>query len=225
MTVSLSCLGWDADFSIAYAWHHRADRLPARVVRVDLGVCTVLSERGPLRATISGPLLARAAADPVSLPCVGDWVAVQQWPDGRLTMEAVLPRRTMIGPAATGRAVAANVDIVAVFGSDRGGRLLRLARRSGARPIVLKAEAARAAGVEVVAPAQLCSPSSSFLVYGATLALLGPAGSSKTALIDRLAGATVMRTTTPWSLTLLPGGAVVIDAPDIPSAAAFGAAG
>lgn len=205
MTVSLSCLGWDADFSIAYAWFHRADRLPARVVRVDVGVCTVLSERGPLRATISGTLLTRAASDPVSLPCVGDWVAVQSWPDGRLTMEAVLPRRSMLGPSGSGRAISANVDTVAILGGDH---LQDLARRSGAGRII--------EGGKNLKP---------FLVYGQTLALLGPTSPAKSALIDQLAGATVMRTTTPWSLTLLPGGAVVIDAPDIPSAAAFGVAG
>ncbi len=47
-----------------------------------------------MRATFSGALLAAGAADPVSTPCVGDWIAVRLWTDGRITAEAVLPRRT-----------------------------------------------------------------------------------------------------------------------------------
>src|SRR5262245_64069276 len=92
MTLDLSTLGWDSFFSTAYAGHARADQHPARVARVDRGVYTAISADGPQRVTVGGALLAMAAQDPTRLPGTGDWVAVRAWPDGRSTIEAVLPR-------------------------------------------------------------------------------------------------------------------------------------
>src|SRR5688572_26090106 len=51
----------------------RSDLVPARVTRVDRGVCTGLTVDGAVRASIGGGLLAAAAQDPLRLPCAGDW--------------------------------------------------------------------------------------------------------------------------------------------------------
>jgi ribosome biogenesis GTPase len=180
----VSSLGWDEKFSSAFAdLDGLADScpgelVPARVTRVDRGACDALSSDGPLRATFSGALLAAGAADPVSTPCVGDWIAVRRWTDGRITAEAVLPRRTAfvrgsVTPGSShGQVLAANVDVAVVVEGlhpepdlGRIERFLALAWESGASPLVvltkadlvpdadgMRAEVAAAApGVEVFA--------------------------------------------------------------------------
>jgi ribosome biogenesis GTPase len=153
MTFDLASLGWDGYFSDAYAPFDRPNRQPARVMRVDRGVCTVLAESGAVRASLAGSILAAAARDPIMLPCAGDWVVVHTWPDRRITVESVLPRRSAVvrasaGVASRGRALAANLDVAAVVepldpapDSRRIGRLLALAFESGARPAVILTKA------------------------------------------------------------------------------------
>ncbi len=160
----LSSLGWDDAFAHLFSNYSAdpahtprsalgADHLPARVTRVDRGACDVLTDDGPLRVTFSGALLA-AAADPVHSPCVGDWVVVRRWPDGRATAEAVLDRRTAFARAAVspgtshGQVLAANVDVAAVVEGlhpepdlGRIERLLALAWESGAQPLVVLTKA------------------------------------------------------------------------------------
>lgn len=152
-TFDLASLGWDdsrtTDF-LPYA----ADHQPARVSRVDRGACDALGVDGPLRVTYSGTVLSAAAADPVSTPCVGDWVAARTWPDGRVTAEAVLARRTAfvrasVSPGVShGQVLAANVDLAVVVEGlhpepdvGRIERFLALAWDSGATPLVLLTKA------------------------------------------------------------------------------------
>jgi ribosome biogenesis GTPase len=161
MTIDLASLGWDAEFAAGYARFAGppsgpGDR-PARVARVDRGVCTVFTAAGTDRASLGAGLLIAAARDARRLPCVGDWVAVRTWPDRRSTVEAVLPRRTQVVRASADRAsrgqvLAANLDIAAVVepldpAPDLGRieRLLALACESGARPLVLLTKADRLA--------------------------------------------------------------------------------
>jgi ribosome biogenesis GTPase / thiamine phosphate phosphatase len=175
--IELASLGWDAarttDFT-SFAHEH----VPARVTRVDRGACDALGPDGPMRLTFAGSLLSAAAADPVSSPCVGDWVAARTWSDGRVTAEAVLPRRTAFVRATVtpgvshGQVLATNVDLAVVVEGlhpepdiGRIERFLALAWESGATPLVVltKADlvpdaadfradvAAAAPGVEVLA--------------------------------------------------------------------------
>ncbi len=148
MTFDLSSLGWDDAFATTYGRSAAPDREPARVTRVDSGVCTALGARGVLRASLGGCLLAVSAADLARLPCPGDWIVVQHWPDERTTVERVLPRRTAITLAdgadgTMAQVLAANVDTVAVVVSalapDHGdiARLLGLARAAGTQVIVI----------------------------------------------------------------------------------------
>jgi ribosome biogenesis GTPase / thiamine phosphate phosphatase len=227
MSIDLLSLGWDDAFAAEFdrrAGRGRHELRPARVSRVDRGVSTCLSADGPLRASLSGGLLATAAADPTMLPCVGDWAMVRHWPDDRLTLEALLSRRTcMVGAAAgeesPGPVLAANLDTVAVVepmdpkpDPGRVERLLAVAWESGARPVVVltKADlvadpravaervAAAAAGAEVIAASAKTGqgvPSlKPFIVDGQTLGLLGRSGAGKSSLVNALAGATVMAT-------------------------------
>jgi ribosome biogenesis GTPase len=219
----LAALGWDAAFAAA------ADRCadpglrPARVVRADRGVCTVLGAAGPGRASLAGGVLA-AARDPINLPCAGDWVLVRDWPDERSTVEVVLPRRTAIvrrtaDKDSSGQVLAANCDTAAVVESmhpspdvGRVERLLALAWESGARPLVVLTKcdlsadpAAVAAQLAEVAPeVEVLAVSAQrgdglaalrpMVAAGRTLALLGPSGVGKSTLVNALAGATVMTT-------------------------------
>jgi ribosome biogenesis GTPase / thiamine phosphate phosphatase len=149
MMFDLMSLGWDEGFQASYTRFDRPDQQPARVIRVDRGICSVLGPDGAHRASIGGGLLAVAARDPVRLPCAGDWVVVRAWPDERTTIEAVLPRRTAIvrasaGAEALAQVLAANVDAAGVVASvdpdldlGRIERLLALAWESGAQPLVI----------------------------------------------------------------------------------------
>lgn len=220
MAFDLSSLGWDDDLAAAYASYDRPGRRPARVTRVERGVCTVLSRDGAMRASLAGTMLAAAAADPVVLPCAGDWVVAHTWPDRRITVETVLPRRTALLTAdagVAGRVLATNVDAVAVVepmdvGPDTGRieRLLALARGSGARPIVLLGKADLLAAPDAVvarvaaavAQARVYAVSARtglgldrlrpYVAQGRTLALLGPAGSGRSSIVAALAGANVV---------------------------------
>ncbi len=224
MTFDMMSLGWDAGFAAAYQPHDRRDALPARVARVDRGVCTVLCADGTVRASLGGQVLAQAARDPVALPCAGDWVVLRRWPDRRTTLEYLLPRRTSVVRAAAGRralgqVLAANLDTAAVIepmdpspDPARVQRLLALAWSSGAQPVVVLTKADLVPDpVAVAAHAAEAAPGVAVLTVaartgagldavrdlvrpGATLGLLGPSGSGKSTLVNALAGATVMDT-------------------------------
>ncbi|NUT36700.1 MAG: ribosome small subunit-dependent GTPase A [Hamadaea sp.] len=220
----MEALGWDDHFAAAYAPYDRSDTRPGRVLRVDRGVCTVLTGQGADRASLGGGVMALAAADPVQLPCAGDWVVVRDWPDRRTTLEAVLPRRTTIvrrtaDKDSTAQVLAANMDVAAVVepldsGPDLGRieRLLALAWDSGAEPMVVltKADVTRQAdaivrqvrevapGVQVVAVSadtgEGLEKLRPLVAAGRTLALLGRSGAGKSTLVNALAGATAMLT-------------------------------
>jgi ribosome biogenesis GTPase len=134
-----------------------------------------------MRLTFAGALLSAAAADPVSTPCVGDWVAAREWPDGRVTAEAVLPRRTAFVRASVtpgtshGQVLAANVDLAVVVEglhpeSDIGRieRFLALAWDSGATPLVVLTKADLVPdGDQIRADVALAAPGVDVLVVSA----------------------------------------------------------
>ncbi|MCZ7379497.1 ribosome small subunit-dependent GTPase A [Micromonospora sp. WMMC250] len=222
MTIDLTALGWDAERA-AYA-ERRPEQHPGRVARVDRGVCTVLTATGPVRASLGGAVLAAAARDPSALPCAGDWVLLTNWPDRRVTVEGVLPRRGALvrrtaGKDASGQVLAANLDAAAVVEPvhpepdvGRIERLLSLAHESGARPLVVltKADlaadpAALARQLAAVAPGVPVLPVSAErgvgldplraeVTPGRTLGLLGPSGAGKSSLVNALAGTVMMPT-------------------------------
>ena len=89
------------------------------MIRVDRGLCSVLTADGLVRASLGGAVLDAIAADGLAAPCTGDWVLVRQWPDGPLTVEVVLERRTSIVRAESSKSsrpqlLAANADYAGV---------------------------------------------------------------------------------------------------------------
>ena len=216
------------------------DLRPGVVVRVDRGVATVeltsvqnedqlLGDAGEppvssgtVRASWGGGLLTAVHDDPDAAPTTGDRVRLRFWPDERVTVESVEPRRTLLTRAdadgsARRQTLAANVDVVAVVeglvpGPDRNriARLLALAWASGAEPVViltkadLEPEAGRiAAELQAlsacpVLPVSSASgdglaPIGALFAGGRTVALLGPSGAGKSSLVNALTGDQVMR--------------------------------
>ncbi len=123
------------------------------MVRVDRGAADVESAGRTVRASWGGALLTALGQDPEGWPCAGDRVAWRSWPDGRATVEAVLPRRTLLRRSDASRGsrlqpLAANVDRVAVVEAllpdpdpVRVQRLLALAWASGAEPLLVLTKA------------------------------------------------------------------------------------
>ncbi|HEX2299352.1 MAG TPA: ribosome small subunit-dependent GTPase A, partial [Pseudonocardiaceae bacterium] len=198
--------------------------LAARVSRVDRGRCTLLSQGGPVRATLGAPVLERLAQDTAQGPCTGDWCVIRTWPDGPVTVEAVLPRRTSVvradvGGTSRGHVLAANLDLVAVVVGlvpepviGKVERLVALAWSSGATPVVLLTKsdlvgdgdqiaadiAACAPGVEVIACSAVTGEGMEGLreLVGGhrTMGLLGSSGAGKSSLVNTLAGSVVLQT-------------------------------
>ncbi|MEV0381039.1 ribosome small subunit-dependent GTPase A [Nonomuraea sp. NPDC050643] len=156
MSYDLSLLGW----TDLRADGLPADTIPARVARVDRGAAEVIAADGQHHVKYGARVRRASAADPVALPCVGDWVALRWLPEGRHELDEVLPRTTAfvrggvsrdsvggLSGDGQGQVLAANVDIVFVAEpsmhstdfADLGRieRLVALAWESGGTPVVL----------------------------------------------------------------------------------------
>jgi ribosome biogenesis GTPase len=217
MSATLQALGLDsstADFLQSVP----EELVPGRVARVDKGLATVFTADGPVRASWSGALLTAIASDAQAGPCTGDWVVLRFWPDDRITVESVLPRRTAIvraevGGSSRGQVLASNVDVIAIVvglvpepNIVRIERFMALAWESGARPVVVLTKSDLVGDADSVAEdVALAAPGADVLVCSATtgagmddvralldgnatLALLGSSGAGKSSLVNALAG-------------------------------------
>jgi ribosome biogenesis GTPase len=215
---ALPDLGWDSRRDTEFA-PFAASCVPGRVARPDKGSYLVLTTGGPVRAEVSGALRHGAGTDTTALPTVGDWVAVRNG-----LIEALLARRTAFvrhaaSNAATGQALAANVDVVFVVvglsappSLRRIERFLALAWESGAQPVVLltksdlcenlpgvvTAVTSAAPGAPVHAVSSVTGEGlddvRSYLTPGASVVLLGASGVGKSTLANRLLGVTRLAT-------------------------------
>lgn len=220
-------LGWDEDWdasSVELAERACVKGEPGRVSRVDRGVCTVITEDGPVRASWSASLLDAVAADALAAPCTGDWCLVRAWPDGPITIEAVLERRTSVVRAeasgsSRGQVLVANVDLIGVVvglhpepNLSRVERFLTLAWESGAHPVVVLTKADLVADAEdLAAEVQTACPGADVVVCSVvtgeglgemraligergTIGLVGASGHGKSSLTNALVGAEVLST-------------------------------
>ena len=195
------------------------------VIRVDRATAVVEDPAGatePVRATWGGSLLAAIAENPEAAPTTGDHVGLRFWPDQRVTVDAVLPRRSLLTRSnADGgskrQVLAANVDTVAVVEGlmpepdlRRISRLLTLAWASGAAPVILLTKSDLVPdGPELAAALRTSSNCPVMEVSVRTglgiaqvrellagqqvLALLGASGAGKSSLVNALAGDLLMR--------------------------------
>ncbi|HEX6762019.1 MAG TPA: ribosome small subunit-dependent GTPase A [Gaiellaceae bacterium] len=137
----LARLGWDDGWEAAFAEHHAAGLVPARIAVQHRGAYDLAGVQGGFRASAA----ARLARED-RLPAVGDWVGVD--PES-LLVEVVLQRRTVLSRkenlgATREQILAANVDVAFLmqalpldFNARRLERYLAMAWESGAQPVVL----------------------------------------------------------------------------------------
>ena len=224
--IDLASVGWDE------SWHDAAaaysdDWRPARISRVDRGANTVLTETGPIRSTWGSSILAAVAADPLATPCTGDWCLVCCWPDGPVTVQQVLPRRTAVvrtgaGESSRGQVLATNVDVAAVVvglhpepNLARIERLLAVAWGSGAAPAVILTKSdmvpdaddvaddvrALAGDVPVITTSIVASEGidavRALIGDRGTMALIGASGHGKSSLANAMVGDVAVLDTRP----------------------------
>jgi ribosome biogenesis GTPase / thiamine phosphate phosphatase len=198
--------------------------VPGRVARVDRGMCTVITDASPVRATFGGEVLAAMARDPSTAPCTGDWCLVRQWPDGPMTVESLAPRRTRLiradaSRSSHGQVIAANVDVVALVVAlhpepnlGRIERLLAIAWESGARPAIVLTKADLVVDGDAIADdvrraaldvdVVCCSTTDgrgidevrALVSAGRTMVMAGASGHGKSTLTNALMGADVLTT-------------------------------
>ena len=219
----LEPLGWNEAFAASFREHAEAGLRPARVAVAHNYLFEVLGADGGRLAEIAGRLKHRTTAG--GMPVVGDWVAIRLSGDeGKATIEAVLPRRSVFARKAAGETtrrqlVAANIDTVfLVCGLDEDFNLRRIERYlvairdSGAAPVIVlnkadrapdpdaarRATAALAPGVPVHVMSCLDEKGAAdlraHLAPGRTVALLGSSGVGKSTIINRLLGVDRQRT-------------------------------
>ena len=245
----LSTLGWDAWFQERFGRFMAEKLLPARVT-ADFGAeYEVADATGRLRAVAPGEV--REARQ----PAVGDWVALRHR-EPTSVIHGVVDRRTQISRQAAQRetaeqVLAANVDIafVVVSAEDvnvrRIERYLAMAWQSGASPVVVltKCDTAVstddivneiesvAAGTPLIATSSVTGDGVDHLLAqlegSRTGVMLGPSGAGKSSLINRMAGADLMKTRTVFrtgegrhmtshrQLIELPNGGMIIDTPGL----------
>ena len=221
--MQLAELGFGEPFKTAFDAMDDGTLVAARVSAEHKGSLELLAEGRNLRARPSGRLRHHAQG-PEDLPAVGDWVAVRPLADGGGTIEAVLPRRTLLlrrraERAASAQVIASNLDTVFLLCSlNRDFNLRRLERyialvwESGAQPVVLLSKAdlcpdasgyrEAAMGLAVGVPVHALSALTGeglaalapYLAPAKTIALLGSSGAGKSTLLNALLGQTSQRT-------------------------------
>ena len=161
----LGTLGWDDEWSAAFAPYRANGLEPGRIAVQHRGAYDVLTREGETRARLPGRARRRVESA-AELPVVGDWVALAIGAEPVPTIRAVLPRRTKFSRRAAHepgsddvreQVVAANVDvvfIVAALPDEVNPRLveryLTLAWESGARPVLLLTKADLASNAEAI---------------------------------------------------------------------------
>ena len=205
-------LGWSEWFSRQLLEMEPTHLTPARVVNEQRGVWHVVSEAGPVAASLAGRLR-HASRSRLQRPVVGDWVGI----DGD-RIEHLFERRTRFVRAAAGgqgtpQGVAANIDVVFVvtalnreFNPRRLERYLLTIRGGGAEAMVLlnKADLSESPGEfrrraqEVMSGAEVHIVSAltgrgidalqTVIGAGRTAALVGSSGVGKSTLINALLG-------------------------------------
>ncbi len=216
--------GWDASVAAAFAPYAEQGMSAARVALEHRNAYVIITAAGELRAEIAGSFR-HNAAERDDLPTVGDFVAVStREHEGRATIHAVLPRRSLFARKVPGsrsalQTIAANIDTVFLvsglddnFNVRRIERYLLVAWESGAQPVIVLNKAdlcadvascveeaeAVAFGTPVVALSAVTGEGLSDLMEhvrpGRTAALLGSSGVGKSTITNALAGRDVLRT-------------------------------
>ena len=257
LDATLEELGWDERWSSELERLDEDNLIAGRIAAQHRGEYVLWTDDGELRAELPGRIRYDAAVTGVLPAVGDWVAARVRALEGRATIHTVLPRRSTLARkevlgGSQAQVLAANVDTAFLlsgldgdFSVRRLERYLVLAWESGAEPVIVltKTDLASdpaeqvlevervAIGVPVLpvcnvtgegldAVREHLRPASSSVV-------LGSSGVGKSSLINRIAGAEVMRTsavaadgtgrhtTTHRELIPLPGGALVIDTPGL----------
>ncbi|MER5911222.1 ribosome small subunit-dependent GTPase A [Streptomyces sp. NPDC001982] len=111
----LALYGWDEGWEAEFAPYAEQGLLPGRVVRVDRGLCDVITPVGTVRADTEFVV----PRDPMKVVCTGDWVAVDPEGSDPLYVRTLLPRRTAFvrstsSKRSEGQVLATNIDYVVI---------------------------------------------------------------------------------------------------------------
>ncbi|MFI7322862.1 ribosome small subunit-dependent GTPase A [Streptomyces venezuelae] len=146
----LATYGWNAGVEADFTPYAAKELAPGRVVRVERGLCEVVTPAADGRSTVvlgSDPNPV-APSDPLWAVCAGDWVALDRDTEPP-AIRALLPRRTAFVRSTStkrseGQVLAANVDHAVIAVSlavelelERIERFLALAWECGAQPLVV----------------------------------------------------------------------------------------
>lgn len=214
----LTDYGWDDGWADVFAPYAAQGLVPGRVVRVDRGLCDVVTPSGTVRADTE----LVTPRDPMRIVCTGDWAAVDAEGDPAY-VRTLLPRRTALvrstsSKRSDGQVLAANADhaviavsLAAELDLGRVERFSALAWESGAQPLLIltKADlvpdpaalAHLVSDTETAAPGVRVLPVSSAtgegldelraLLATGTSVLLGQSGAGKSTLANALVGEAV----------------------------------
>lgn len=253
--MNLKDFGWDAFFEERFSQYRNHGLIPARIIRETRHIYDVQAESGRHTAQVSG-LFHYTAVTRSDYPTIGDWVAVSETDgtyviEKVLERRSAFSRKTA-GRDMDEQIIAANIDILFIVNGLDGGRNFNLrgmeryivmAEESGARPVVVlnkcdlcedAASALREADFSGDVPVFVVSAFTgqglsglvSACAPGSTVALTGPSGVGKSALVNALLGEEKARTgaqreddlrgkhtTSHKELFFLPGGLMLIDTP------------
>ncbi|MFJ9523022.1 ribosome small subunit-dependent GTPase A [Kitasatospora sp. NPDC101801] len=221
-TSVLADYGWTPELDELFAPLAEGGLTPARITRVDRGMCDVLFTdpgSGEL-CTVRADIRPVRDPDPANWACTGDWAGVDLTAAPMPTVSALLPRSTAVirktaGSRSEGQVLAANVDTVLIASSlaaepdlGRIERFLALAWESGALPVVALTKADLVDDAEFVkADVEQIAPGVAVVVVsaetgegidvlracmGSSTALLGQSGAGKSTLTNALIGTEVM---------------------------------
>lgn len=221
-TLNLKNFGWSDALAAEFASLAIPHAYPARVVLDQRERYTLYTEMGDRTATLSGRFRHQRGAS--QFPIVGDWAVVQIHNDTQATIQAILPRRSLITRKVAGsttnlQPLAANVDVAfLVSGLDQDFNLRRIERYlvlawdSGANPVLVLNKVdlcpdveSYQSEVEAIAPGVPIVRLSAAQGYGIdgvrnllnpgeTAVLLGSSGVGKSTIINQLLGRDIQST-------------------------------
>lgn len=143
----LKSLGYEAFFEDSrLELGFRIDCL-ARVMAEHRGAYEIINKNGEYRATVPGKFMQDTSCRE-GYPAVGDWVAIRDNDEDVKTIEAILPRQTVLRRKYSGKdesqLIAANVGVAFIVGSmdhdynvNRFERYIVLSKDGGVRPVIV----------------------------------------------------------------------------------------
>jgi ribosome biogenesis GTPase len=255
--MNIKQLGWDDFFEQRFSQYRNHGLIPARIIRETRHIYDVQEESGRHTAQVSG-LFHYTAVRRSDYPTIGDWVVMNETDGTFVIEKVLERRssfsRKTAGREMDEQVIAANIDMLFIVNGLDGGRnfnmrgierYIAMTVESGARPVIVlnksdlcedTEQALREAGFSGDIPVHIVSALTGHgldeLIAGcapmSTIALAGPSGVGKSALVNALLGDERMQTgaqrpddlrgrhtTTHKELFFLPGGLMLIDTPGL----------